>query len=361
MADEILANATPYVVNGVGITFEDPGGSHRKLEVQTRTLTTSHVAFVVHAYCHVSSVGLIDLPKPDGSTIQVRGVVRDCVHSKGVLHVTLFEFEKRIELDDFIMPDPSKLKPLTGRSKDGEAGGAGDEEELPAVSVLYIDDHDADRLLIERCSQGSRLDVTCVDTPGVACDQLKLRPYDIVLCDYHLDGTTGIDTIKLIKPDLYSGPVIIVTAETNESLLASLYEGGADAVLTKPIGIGRLESSISALVDESKAKAVLLDRFDAPSQDAKHTFSYIRILNRLRNEFVRARKHGDTELAREVCRKVRGSAGGFGFERLSRSAERALAAIDIAGDIEQTGELVEEFERLLKSIVTTAAASLKAA
>ncbi|HED53910.1 MAG TPA: response regulator [Phycisphaerales bacterium] len=358
MADDLLAGATPYIVNGVAIRFADPGGSHRKLEVQTRTLTTSHVAFIIHAYCHVGSVGLIDLPKPDGSTIQVRGVVRDCVHSKGLLHVVLFEFEKRIELDDFIMPDPTKLKPLPGIKKTDE--DEPEEEELPPISVLYIDDHDADRLLIERCAKDSRLKVTCVDTPGVACDQLKLHSFDIVLCDYHLEGTTGLDTIKLIRPELYTGPIIIVTAETNETILSSLYEGGADAVLTKPIGIRRLESSISSLVDECEPQAVVFDRFDAPSQDTKLTMGYIRILNRHRNDFGRALKHGDTELAREVCRNVQGTAGGFGFERLSRCAERALASIDIAGEVVRTSEQIMDFDRLMKSIITSAASSLKA-
>ncbi len=353
-----LQESIPYVTSHVKLAIKDPGGSKRYVEVQTRSISTSRVTFIAQTFCHVNSVAVIDLPKPDGSAMRIRGVIRDCIHSKGRMHAVLMEFESKLDLSVFMPPE---MKEMLAAKRESKADPS-ETEQRRVVRVLYIDDHDADRMLMKHRTKSTHIELVAVDSAGGACDKLKLEKFDAVLCDFHLDDSNGLEVMSQIRPSLHTGPVIMVTAETSETEFERMIEAGADAVLTKPLDVLRLSAVIEAAIDAaSNPAAIRLDPFDAPSSDEDLIRSFIPVLVRHSEDFARAKSKRNAELARKTCRAVAGTAGGFGFHRLARSAERALAAIDAAGNLDLAGKPLNEFRLHLGAIIAAAEVQFAAA
>lgn len=352
MSTPETAGYKPYVQHHVQMVIKDPGGSKRYVELETRAISPSRLTFVAQVFCHMDSVAVIDLPKADGSCLRIKGIIKDCIHSKGRLHAALLEFESKLDLTQFFPPTPKSA--TTQQTQQTDPASSTDR---PPVKALYIDDHDADRMLMKHRTKGTHITLETVESSGAACDQLKTEIYDIVLCDYHLDDINGIDVLTQIR-SFYTGPVIFTTAESSVPEFEKMIEAGATSVLTKPIGLARLNTTIEAALDTADDKAALrLDPFDAPSTDAELTRSYIPVLMRMRDEFTRAKAKRNIEIARTVCRSISGSAAGYGLTRLARSAERSLAAIDAAGNLDLAGKPVKEFVHHLGVIIEAANAN----
>ncbi|GAB5496823.1 MAG: hypothetical protein Phyf2KO_19030 [Phycisphaerales bacterium] len=343
-----------YIVDHVKSAIKDPGGSKRYLEIQTRLLSPSSVIFVTQAFLHVSSSIVIDLPKADNSAIRVQGIVKDCKHNSGRFHVCVVEFDKKLDLSQFIKPASLKGGDQAVSDDTGEISAEGPQP----VNVLYLDDLDSDRYLLQHKAKDSHINITLADSTGSACDKIKLEKYDVVLCDFHLEDTTAIDVIPMIRPELYTGPIIIMTAETRSSELARMLEAGADAVITKPVTLSRLSSTIQAVLAENDEKdkdcQCSYDPFDAPPEDSDLATRYIPMLTRYRDEFIRAKQKRDLEAALRACRSVMGSASGYCFQRLGGSAERAYAAIEAARNIDLAGSPVTDFIEHMKAIIESA-------
>lgn len=324
-----------YIVDHVKSAIRDPGGTKRVLEIQTRLLTPTSVIFVSHAFLHVSTSIVIDIPLASRESVRVRGTIKDCKHKEGREHVCV------VELDE-----PLRTKQFT------ESPIQNSEIEL---KVLYIEDLDADRLLLQHKAKGSNLGISTADTIESASDKLRKSEYDVVVCDYHLEKTSALDVLKKIRPELYTGPFVIMTAETRDTELARMLEAGADAVLTKPVTMRRLSSAIHAVLSVSADQETdFFDPFDAPPEDMGLALSYIPMLAQFRDDFIRAKQSLELEPSLRACRSVMGSASGYGFQRLGGTAERAYAAIHAAQSIQLAGSPVTDFIEHMKAIIDSA-------
>lgn len=339
-----------YIADHVKTAVKDPGGTKRYIEVQTRLLTPSSVIFVSQAFLHISSNVMMDLPKADNTALRVQGTIKDCKHNGGRFHICVVQLEKKLDLAQFMRQVPNN-----NISTEEKSSSEADADGLKPIHALYLDDLDSDRMLLQHKAKDSHIKITVADSTGSACDKLKLEKYDVVVCDFHLEDTTGIDVISMIRPELYSGPVIIMTAETHDKELARMLEAGADAVLTKPVTMSRLSSAINAVLAESADnEPELYDPFDAPPEDMELASSYVPMLTRFRDEFIRAKQKRDLESSLRACRSVMGSAGGYGFQRLGGTAERAYAAIQAARNIDLAGSPVTDFIEHMKTIIDSA-------
>ena len=86
-----------------------------------------------------------------------------------------------------------------------------------------------------------------LETMGVAADASLI----LILSDINMPGMSGLELLpkaKAARPDV---PIIMITAygdaETNRKAL----EGGAEALLTKPIDFGLLRSEIETRVEKA--------------------------------------------------------------------------------------------------------------
>ena len=77
------------------------------------------------------------------------------------------------------------------------------------------------------------------------------RSLILILSDINMPGMSGLELLpqaKALRPDV---PVIMITAYEDAETKRNALEGGAEALLTKPIDFGTLRSEIDMRVERA--------------------------------------------------------------------------------------------------------------
>ncbi len=125
-----------------------------------------------------------------------------------------------------------------------------------ALRVLVVDDHPANRRLIELILGSVGADLVSVENGALAVDAYKAAPFDVVLMDLQMPVMDGFTAISLIREhEQQTGaartPIIVISANTQAEHHAASAEAGADSHLAKPI----LAPTLFAALEEALADA----------------------------------------------------------------------------------------------------------
>ncbi len=69
---------------------------------------------------------------------------------------------------------------------------------------------------------------------------------DVILLDIHMQGVSGVEICRYLRRDPRTAhvPVVAISSDTQESLVADVRAAGANAFLPKPIDIEALERAL---------------------------------------------------------------------------------------------------------------------
>ena len=127
--------------------------------------------------------------------------------------------------------------------------------------VLYIDDNQNDRMLVQLAATLSRVDLEfrCMDDISEGIDYLTGRggfadrqqhPLPaFILVDYHLRGCIGLELVVWLRaqPELAAIPVCVYSDADVSEPIGNSYRAGADHFLTKAQSLDRLQAIIKVL------------------------------------------------------------------------------------------------------------------
>jgi two-component system phosphate regulon response regulator PhoB len=116
--------------------------------------------------------------------------------------------------------------------------------------ILIVDDESAIREMV--CFALQRADFDCVEAADVPEARIKVadNPPDMILLDWMMPGTSGIDYARQVRKDELTRhiPVIMLTARSEEGDKIKGLEIGADDYLTKPFSPRELIARIKAVL-----------------------------------------------------------------------------------------------------------------
>lgn len=80
-------------------------------------------------------------------------------------------------------------------------------------------------------------------------------PFHVVLCDVHMPNCDGISLLERIRADKRVGnlPVLMVSSESDASIIKKLIVLGADSYLLKPFSSAALELKINSVLNIDQA------------------------------------------------------------------------------------------------------------
>ena len=118
--------------------------------------------------------------------------------------------------------------------------------------VLLVDDHHATRagLVALLRQEPGFVPVATAATAQAALEQLRTRPVDVALVDYHLPDVTGVDLCRQLRD---GPPIVLYTAVPNDRLLVAARVAGAAGVLSKADPV---EDVFDALRQAAKGQSV---------------------------------------------------------------------------------------------------------
>jgi PAS domain S-box-containing protein len=101
------------------------------------------------------------------------------------------------------------------------------------IKVLWIDD-DSD--ILELCDlflKEKRIDITKATSPEKAMVLLEEKEFDIIVSDYSMPGTNGMEIFQKIRAKSIKTPFIIFTGKSSEELAIEAINKGVDAYFLK--------------------------------------------------------------------------------------------------------------------------------
>jgi len=111
---------------------------------------------------------------------------------------------------------------------------AGDSNSPTVFSVLYVDDEPTilapTKIYLEKHGKFLVDTATCVDD---ALAKIRNFSYDVIISDYQMPGTDGIQFLRILRDAGDPVPFIIFTGKGDEEVVIEAYAAGADFYLAK--------------------------------------------------------------------------------------------------------------------------------
>jgi DNA-binding NtrC family response regulator len=123
-----------------------------------------------------------------------------------------------------------------------------------SASILIVEDQPAERESLTRLLRTEKYQVHSVANANSALESMG-QPFDLVLSDVRLGGSSGIDLLKMWKSRQPATPFILMTAFGEIQSAVEAVKSGADDYLVKPISPRELLSKISRSVDAARKRA----------------------------------------------------------------------------------------------------------
>lgn len=136
--------------------------------------------------------------------------------------------------------------------------------DMPEAKVLIVDDEEAIREMISVALELAGFQWLEAENATVAHSRIVDDRPDLILLDWMLPGTSGIELARRLKRDEATSeiPVIMLTAKSEEDNKIQGLDAGADDYITKPFSTRELISRINAVLRRAKGdrtKAILVD------------------------------------------------------------------------------------------------------
>jgi PAS domain S-box-containing protein len=130
------------------------------------------------------------------------------------------------------------------------------------LHVLIVDDNPQDRALVirELRKEFSHSDVRQVIDQAQLDQTLHDHRFDVVVTDYQLNWTNGIEVLRQVRSRYPDCPVLMFTATGNEEIAVEAMKHGLDDYIVKsPSHFVRLRAAVRAAMDHAQTRRRVTD------------------------------------------------------------------------------------------------------
>jgi CheY-like chemotaxis protein len=125
---------------------------------------------------------------------------------------------------------------------------------MPRPRVLLIDDSRTAQATLGRGLEEAGFEVLVAGDTVEALDHLAQRRCAVVLADYQLPGTNGLDFLAALRGAYPDAPLILYSASMTPELAAQARDFGVAALLEKPVSAARLVEVVRAAMAPSSRR-----------------------------------------------------------------------------------------------------------
>ncbi len=105
--------------------------------------------------------------------------------------------------------------------------------EEQSFHILIVDDEPTYRLVLTETLKMNGHTTESCETGDAAIDLLKKNKYDLVLLDYKMPGTSGLNVLQWMYGMKIDTPVIIITGHGSEEIALEAWKWGAKDYFVK--------------------------------------------------------------------------------------------------------------------------------
>jgi len=123
-------------------------------------------------------------------------------------------------------------------------------------SILVIDDEPAIRDMLQIALDAAGFKVVLAEDAKQAYPIIIDTPPDLILLDWMMPGTSGIELLRRLRRDEINVPVIMLTAKVEEASKISGLDSGADDYIAKPFSPRELISRVKAILRRTSEESM---------------------------------------------------------------------------------------------------------
>ena len=260
------------------------------------------------------------------------------------------------------------------------------EQPMAGRRVLVAEDGADNRRLMEYLlgNAGARLDM--VENGKLALDaaleaDANGQPYDIVLMDMNMPVMDGYQATEALRNEGYKLPIVALTASAMPENRARCLAAGCDEFLTKPVDAKTFPKELASIALSRFGEARYLDveperPVESTSVNVEHgpadedasvdevlisEYADDEDMGELIELFVQdlrddmrkiqvALTDGDLECLGVLAHQLKGSAGSYGFPRLTEQADRLESCVRSGVDPDRLEQEVTDFVKLCERV-----------
>jgi len=121
-----------------------------------------------------------------------------------------------------------------------------------------VDDDPGQRSLLQSYLAGNGFEIVLADSGESALEKLSSGKFDMLISDVRMPGLSGLETLRLVRAQFASLPVLLVTAYADIREAVVAMRDGALNYLAKPIDLDELLASVRQATGLSPATALTL-------------------------------------------------------------------------------------------------------
>lgn len=311
----------PFHKSGLRAELRQPSGSMSDLYYACRNISGTGISLLHNSFVYTGTKATVHLPLLVGGTVAVPGGVMRCRHVKGLIHEIGIKFNAQINIRDFVSVESIK---------GSFTHEAVDASKLTGL-ILHIDDSTMTRRLIRHHLRDTQLEVINAET---AEDGIKRSSegFDIVLCDYDLEGCGGPEMVERLRAAGLSIPIIMLCADVRSALQNDKRDNRANSYLQLPVSQEQLLSGLAEflLTDGTSGDAGGPVYSSLPSDHPTADFveEYVADLKKKAELLNKAITTEDAPGIRRICNDIKSVAPELGFAPISELATGAVTALD---------------------------------
>ena len=123
-------------------------------------------------------------------------------------------------------------------------------------SILVIDDEPAIRDMLQIALDAAGFKVGLAEDAKQAYPIIIDTPPDLILLDWMMPGTSGLELLRRLRRDEINIPVIMLTAKVEEASKIAGLDSGADDYIAKPFSPRELVSRVKAILRRTSEESM---------------------------------------------------------------------------------------------------------
>lgn len=252
------------------------------------------------------------------------------------------------------------------------------KSKVKGKNILVVEDNEIVSDLISELLNKVGLNVSIVTNGALAVDIVEEQIFDLIFMDMHMPVMDGFSASKNIRNKKIKTPIILLTADTKDSLAEECDKIGINDLITKPIDIGlfyqvllksivnnrendnSLVSDIVSINTEPDIEFQNLDTESAIRRFAGNKKLFIKILHKFMNsnknicdEIKLSVSNNDFKTAYIKCHSLKGESSNISAYDVFRKAEileNSITEEYFAGIEKNITELEKSLQKLLEEL-----------
>lgn len=199
--------------------------------------------------------------------------------------------------------------------------------------ILCADDNEDNRILVQYLLSKTGARLTLVENGKQALEACQQNDFDLILMDMQMPEIDGLEATQKLIEQGYSKPIVMLTANVDESSKALVKKVGASGHIGKPFDTQQFYTTLEEFLIPNTKNSSFSDLVDR----------YIVGLSEKANKLELAKQNEDWQSIKDEIHKIKGTATNYGLPEVSQ------IATEVETSLEQvtTHQYESEIEKLI--------------